>query len=404
MKNGNDKRPAVLGGVPASPKSIPVSCPTLDEYDKIEREFRSVFKSGIITRGKYLEEFERRIAAYVGVKQAVAVSSNTSGLLLVLKAMGLKGEVLVPSFTFSVTGHVLAWNNLTPVFVDADPETCLIDPRAVEAAVTSRTCAILGVHVWGNPCPVTELQAIADRYGLVLLFDSAQAMGSKYKGVPLGRFGRAEVFSCSPTKLLTSCEGGLVTTNDPELARLIRIGRNYGDDGSYDCEYEGLNARMSELHAVVGLASLEMLDQNLKRRHELVGRYTSRLEKISGLRLPRITPGGEANGVYFSILIEEEEFGMSADQLGVALKAENIETRRYYYPPLHRQRVNAELTAAYEGRLPNTECIARRSLTLPIYSHMAVSDVDLICKAVARIHIYRQTVRLALTRNGASHE
>lgn len=391
-------RPAVLGGVPSSPHVIPVSSPTLLRYGDMADGFRDVITSGIITRGPHLKKFERQAAAYLGVRDVVGVSSNTAGLLLVLKALGLKGQVIVPSFTFSVTGHVLSWNNLEPVFVDIDPKTCVLDPADVEKAINVSTCAILGVHVWGIPCPVRELEALAARHGLVLIFDSAQAMGSRYNGHLLGRFGRAEVFSCSPTKLLTSCEGGLVATNDPELARLVRVGRNYGDGGTYDCEYEGLNARMSELHAVVGLSSFGILRKNLKRRKLLADRYIRRLRKLPGIRFPEMTAGGEGNCVYFSILVEAEVFGLTADELHAALQFENIDTRRYYSPPLHRQKVNAALAKAYEGRLPNTEQVVSRNLTLPMYSHMSVGQVDAVCRALERLHSHREAVRPALTR------
>lgn len=394
MKNG----PAVLGGTPASEDLIPVSSPTLRAYEDLAGGFRDIVTSGMITTAKYVAEFEREVAAYLGVGEAVAVSSNTTGLLLLLKSLRLRGDVILPSFTFSVSGHVLTWNNLRPVFVDIDAETCLMDPAAVEKAITPATCAILGVHIWGNPCPADRLQEIADRRRVVLLFDSAQGMGSQYGGRRVGGFGRAEVFSCSPTKLLTCGEGGVVTTNDPELARLVRFGRNYGNDGSYDCLYEGLNARMSEFHGWLGLTSLRMLDENLEQRRRLVKHYMGRLESLPGIRFQRITPGGESNWVYFSILVDPDAFGLTADELMAAMKAENIQTRRYYSPPLHRQRVYVDSARLYEGRLPNTERVASRALTLPLFSHMTTAQVDAVCLAVERIHDRRGAVREALAR------
>jgi len=250
--------PAILGGAPFFAEPVPISKPTLPEFNDVEERYRDIFSTGMVTNWKYVQEYEAQMARYLGVSHAVAVSSCTTGLLLTLKCLELEGEVILPSFTFSVTGHVLAWNGLKPVYVDINPGTCLIDPVEVERAITPDTSAILGVHIWGNPCPADQLQAIADQHGVVLLFDAAQATGSRYLEKPIGGFGRAEVFSCSPTKVVTSGEGGIIATNDAQLAEKLRVGRNYGDDGSYDCAFEGINARMSELHAVLGLASLEM--------------------------------------------------------------------------------------------------------------------------------------------------
>ena len=385
--------PAVLGGEPIFSDVVPVSSCTLPDYDNVADKFKDVFSTGMVTNWRYVKEYENQMARYLGVDHAVAVSSATTGLLLTLKCLELEGEVILPSFTFSVTGHVVAWNGLRPSYVDIDPGTCLIDPKEVENAIGPDTCAILGVHIWGNPCPGDQLQAIADRHGLPLLFDAAQATGSRYLEKPVGGWGRAEVFSCSPTKVVTSGEGGIVATNDGELAQKIRVGRNYGDDGSYDCAFEGINARMSELHAVLGLASLEMADTNIAHRLRLFQLYKQRLEQLPGIRFQETTPGGVSNGVYFSIIIDPVRFNLTRDQLYHALKAEHVDTRRYYHPPLHQQKVNASLAAKYQGKLPHTEHIANNSLTLPVYSHMTEEWVDGVCDAIHRLHQHAAVIQ-----------
>ena len=393
--------PAVLGGAPVTPDKVPVSSATLPDISAVMDSYRDIFSTGMITNWKYVKEYEDRMAEYLAVKNAVAVSSATTGLILTMKVLGLAGEVILPSFTFAVTGHVLAWNGLRPVYADIDPETCLIDPDEVEKAITADTCAILGVHIWGNPCAADRLQEIAERHELVLLFDAAQATGSRYLEKPVGGFGHAEVFSCSPTKVVTSGEGGIVATNDDELAKQIRIGRNYGDDGSYDNEFGGLNARLSELHAAVGLASLEMSEDGIRHRQHLMEIYRKRLSKIPGIRFQKTTPGGVSNGVYFSIIVDPEEFGLSRDQLHQALKAENIDTRRYYYPPLHRQKVYADAGAKYMGRLPHTERISSNALTLPMFSHMTESQLYAVCEAIERLHRHRLAVSAGWAKLGA---
>jgi dTDP-4-amino-4,6-dideoxygalactose transaminase len=249
------------------------------------------------------------------------------------------------------------------------------------------------VHIWGNPCPADRLQAIADKHGLALLFDAAQATGSRYLEKPVGGFGRAEVFSCSPTKVVNSGEGGVVATNDGELAERVRVGRNYGDDGSYDCAFEGINARMSELHAILGLASLEMAEETIARRRRLIHLQKRRLEQLPGIRFQKTTPGGVSNGVYFSIIIDEDQFGLTRDQLYNALKSENVDSRRDYYPPLHLQRVNAHLAPMYRGVLPHTERVAATSLTLPMFAHMTEEQANGVCDAIERLYEHRGLLR-----------
>ena len=385
--------PAVLGGKPIFDSLVPVSSSTLPDYSKVEERYKDTFKTGMITNWKYVREYESSMAKYLDVKQAVAVSSATTGLLLTLKCLDMEGEVILPSFTFSVSGHVLEWNNLTPVYVDIDPETCLIDPREVEKAITPKTCAILGVHIWGNPCAADQLQDIADRHGLQLIFDAAQATGTRYLEKPVGGFGRAEVFSCSPTKVVTSGEGGIIATNDEELATKLRVGRNYGDDGSYDCDFAGINARMSELNAILGLASLEMGNDNISRRRELFGMYESRLGRLPGIKFPKTTPGGVVNGVYFTIIIDQDLFGLTRDQLYISLKSDNVDTRRYYYPALHQQSVNSKWADQYKGKLPVTDFMSANTLTLPMFSHMTDEEANGVCDAVERLHENAETVR-----------
>lgn len=385
--------PAVLGGDPMFTDTVPVSSATLPDFASVEAHYQDVYSTGMVTNWKYVKEYEEKMARYLEVDHVVAVSSATAGLLLTLKCLNLEGEVILPSFTFAVTGHVLAWNGLRPVYVDIDPETCLIDPDEVEKAITPETCAIFGVHIWGNPCAAERLQEIADKHNLALLFDAAQATGARYLERPVGGFGRAEVFSCSPTKVVTSGEGGIVATNDGALAQKIRVGRNYGDDGSYDCEFEGINGRMSELNAILGVASLESVEQNIHRRHQIIDIYKSRLGNLQGVRFQKTTPGGVPNGVYFSIIIDDEEkFGLTRDQLYYALKSEGVDTRRYYIP-LHHQKVNASLRAEYEGRLPHTERISSTSLTLPLFAHMTDDQVTGVCKAIVRLHESSSVVR-----------
>lgn len=386
--------PAVLGGDPIFSVGIPISQPTLPAFEMVESRFRDIFSTGMITTSKYVEEFERTIAAYIGVEDAVAVSSNTMGLLLLFKCLDLRGEVILPSFTFTASGHALAWNNLKPVYADINLETCVVDPDVIEGAITSETCAIFGVHLWGNPCAAETLQDIADRHEVPLLFDAAQAIGSTYQGRQVGSYGLAEVFSCSPTKMMTAAEGGIITTNDTALAAKIRLGRNYGVDAAYDCDLLGVNARLSELHAVLGLASLQKLEGDIKRRMILIDRYREHLQDVPGITFQRITEGGTSNGVYFSIRVDQDAFGLTRDQLDIALGAENIQTRKYYMP-LHWQKVYLKDGRSAKNLLA-TEQAARGYITLPLFSHMTECQVDSICEAIQLIYKYNESIRTKL--------
>ena len=390
-------KPAILGGTPIFNKFIPLVQPTLPPYDEVlAQQVAELFQTGMLTKGRYLREFEARVADYLGVKHAVAVSSCTLGLLLTYHGLGLKDKVIVPSFTFMATVHPLLWVGAEPVFVDIDPYTWNIDPQRVEAAITERTTAIVAVHNFGNPAPVAELEAIAHRYGLKLVFDAAHGFGSLYRGRPVGGFGDAEVFSLSPTKLLVAGEGGIVATNNDDLAEHIRVGREYGNPGDYDSRFPGLNARLPEFNAILGLRSLEMLEENTLRRNRVAAAFRERLGQIPGLTFQRVHPEDRSSYKDLSILVDETAFGLTRDELALALRAENIDTRKYYDPPVHAHKAYSHFSELYHDTLPVTESVAPRSISLPIWSHMDETTVDGICTAIERIHAYADEVKATL--------
>jgi len=389
--------PAILGGTPVFEKPLPFMRPTLPPFAEVRQELEDIFQTGMVTKGKYLQEFEAQVAAHLGCAHAVGVSSCTTGLMLTYKAFGLTGEVVVPSFTFMATVHPLIWNGLTPIFADVDPDTWNLDPQAAEAAITPSTSAIVATHVFGNPSDVEALQKIAKRHGLHLIFDAAHGFGTLYRGKPVGKHGDAEVFSSSPTKLLVTGEGGLVATNDAEIARKIEVGREYGNPGDYDTEFPGLNARMQEFSAILGIHSLAMLDENAERRNRLVGEYREGLDEVLGIRFQKVHPGDRCSYKDFSIRVVESEFGLSRDTLVTALKAEGIDTRNYYSPPVHLHAAYREFADRYRGKLPVTNRLAQECVSLPIFSHMEAGSVHRVCEAIRRIHRAAPAVRAALS-------
>jgi dTDP-4-amino-4,6-dideoxygalactose transaminase len=309
----------------------------------------------------------------------------------VLRAMEPSGDAIVPSFTFSATAHAVAWNGLHPVFADIDPETLTLSADATHHATGVRTAAIVATHTFGTPCDVEGLSSLARRNGLRLVFDAAHAFGSTKAGTRIGGFGDAEVFSLSPTKLLIAGEGGLIATNDDVLAERCRIGRDYGNPGDYDCRFVGLNARMSEVHAAIALASLDHIEERIVERNDLAGRYRSLLGEIPGLSFPTVHAGDRSTYKDFTILVDSDDFGCDAARLAVSLLAEGIDVRRYYSPPVHAQKAYRNL-ARSNGDLPVTNWAAARVVTLPLWCGMTESQQAGVAGAIDRIRRYNSNL------------
>ncbi|MEW6607528.1 MAG: DegT/DnrJ/EryC1/StrS family aminotransferase [bacterium] len=386
-------KPAILGGNPAFQKLFPITRPGLPKLEEIKSELQETFDSGIITNGRYVAEFEQRCAQYLGVENVIAVSNATSGLILVEKALGLIGEVIVPSFTFTATCLSLKWNNLEPRYVDCAPRTFTLDPVKVEKAITGNTCAILAVSIFGNPPQIDELDNLAKDYRLSLIFDSAHGFGAKYKSKLIGGFGDAEIFSLTPTKTLTTGEGGLITTNNENLAQKLRLMRNYGIESDYDCELIGLNARMLEFSAILGLKNLVRIEDLINIRNKLAQDYKTKLSEIPGIEFQEINKDCLCTFKDFAILINEGLFGLNRDQLATALEMENIQTRKYFYPPVHIQKAYRHFYPKYKEDLDNTLKISNNILCLPIYDELQPEDLNKICEVICQIYQHREEIK-----------
>lgn len=389
----NVDKPAILGGKPIFKNKLPMVVPDYPSWQSVKDKFEDIFeKETIFTKGKYLKQFEKNIAEFLNVKHAICMSSCTSGLMLIYKLLGLKREVILPSFTFMATGQALMWmKDVKPIFVDIDSETFNIDPVKIEKAITPNTSAIVCVHTCGNPANIDKLVEIAQKYNLKLVFDSAHGLGSSYKGKHLGGFGDAESFSCSPTKLLITGEGGVVTTNNDELAENLCIGREYGNPGNYDSLFAGMNARMGEINAAMGIESLKILNRVVKKRNEYAKYIIERLGQISGIRFQKIDPENLSSFKDFTIVIEEP-FGLTRDQLVEVLKAENIDTRNYYSPPLHLQTTYKEYLREYKNKLSVTEKLCKCAVTLPLSSKFSTEEIEKLCVAVEKAYKYRANI------------
>lgn len=366
----------------ASASRIQVASPNLPDLEDLLPRLREIWESGALTNGRTVTEFERCVATAMPGREVIAVNSCTTGLMLVLRALGVEGEVLLPSFTFTATAHAVVWAGCVPVFVECDPNTLNIDVDDLQRKVTENTGAIVGVYVSGNPPALEALEDVARNHRIKLLLDAAHALGSTYKGRPAGTFGDAEVFSLSPTKTITTCEGGIVSVRDPEIARRMRIGRNYGNPGNYDCEFVGLNARMSEIHALVGLLSYDALQHNIKARQRLAGLYTQRLRRLRGIRLQSIESGNTSSFKDFSMRIVASKFGATRDEVRSALEKHNVETRTYFDPPVHRQAAYRAGRGAGSCELPTTDVVASEIINLPLHVGLNVGDIERIVRVI----------------------
>jgi dTDP-4-amino-4,6-dideoxygalactose transaminase len=385
-------RPAILGGAEAFPDGLPLVRPTIPDIPALGARLQRIVESGMLTNGPTVRELEEVAAERLEVPHVVAVSSCTSGLMLVLQALGATGRVVLPSFTFAASAHAVQWAGGTPVWAEIDPERLTLDPTDA-ARVIDGAVAMTATHVYGAPCQVEALQSLADAAGIPLVYDAAHALGSAHGGRPVGGFGAAEVFSMSPTKVATAGEGGLVATHDPALAETLRLGRDYGNPGDYDCRFVGLNARLSELHAAVGLASLCGLDERIAHRNRLVQQFVLATSGLAGLSFQRV-PAADLSTYKDLTLILGPEFGLDPAQLAAALKVDGIDSRRYYYPPIHRQKAYAQL--ARERELPITDRVADRVLTVPLWSHLTAADVQRLADAVIGIQQNATAVAAAL--------
>jgi dTDP-4-amino-4,6-dideoxygalactose transaminase len=365
---------------------IPFTRPTLPPYALVNKEVEAFYATGMITNGPVVRQLEAEIQDTLRVDNAVAVSCCTSGLMVTLKCSGLCGRVVLPSFTFFATVHAVVWNGLEPVFIDIDPDTWNISLEALETALEEDEAisAVLPVHVFGNPCDVDRLENLARGHDVAVVYDSAHAMGARVGDRFVGRFGDAEVFSLSPTKIVVAGEGGIVTTSDDRMARQLRASRDYGNTGDYNPAFIGLNARMSEFHAALATASFRMLEKNVTKRNAIADRYVEGLSSLPGITQQAIWEGNRSTFKDFTVRIDEAKFGMSRDALSWHLARNGIDSRKYYFPPVHQTKAYWEKWGRHcDEYLPETNRLSKQALSLPIWSHIGL---DLVDRVVENLH------------------
>ena len=356
---------AINGAPPAFDQPLHVGRPNIGNRDAFLLRVGQILDGQRLTNnGPMVQEFELRIAEYLGVKHCVAMCNGTIALEIAIRALGLTGEVIVPSWTFVATAHSLYWQGITPVFADIDPATHNLDPDAVRRMITPRTTGIIGVHLWGRAAPIDELQAIADGHGLKLMFDAAHAFGSTYHGQSIGRFGACEVFSFHATKAFNTFEGGAVTTDDDELAETMRLMRNFGFKGYDNVIHPGTNGKMIEVCAAMGLVNLDAFDGIVAANTRNHRAYREALKDIPGISLLSYD-NTERNSHHYVVIEVDKDFPTSRDEIVAALHAEKILARKYFWPGSHRMQPYRDLFPHAGLMLQHTREVAGSVIVLP---------------------------------------
>lgn len=375
---------ALFGASPRFSRLLPVGQMNFPSWERYEAAMRGIFdRQWYTNHGPLAKEAERMLAEFLQVRNVVCVSNATVGLMMAVKALGLDGDVVVPSFTFVATAQALVWAGARPRYCDIERSDHHVSPETVAAVLDDDVQAILAVNLWGDACDIDGLTALAEARGVSLFFDSAQAFGCAAGGAPLGRFGSAEVFSFHATKVLNAAEGGCVATDDDDLAASLRnIRSSYGAGPPKQVPITA-NGRFSEAQAALTLLSLEDYPANKERNHLLLDAYATGLAAVPGVRLRTPTSVSDSNHQYAVCEIDESELGLSRDALLAVLKAENVAARRYFYPGIHR---SPPFDQDRSVSLPVTDEVCRTVIQLPVGSMVTERDVELIVDLIATAH------------------
>jgi dTDP-4-amino-4,6-dideoxygalactose transaminase len=393
---------AVFGGVPAFARVLHVGRPNLGDTEGFLARARDVFaRRWLSNNGRYVHELEGRIASLLGVRHCVATCNATVALSLAARALGLTGEVILPSYTFVATAHSLLGQSIRPCFCDVDPRTHCLDPDQVESLITPRTSGILGVHLWGRPCAPEALAGLARRRGLKLLFDAAHAFACSHKGRMIGGFGDAEVLSFHATKFVTAGEGGAVVTNDDELAWRLRRMINFGFEGIDDVVCWGTNGKMAELAAALALTNLESLGDIVRTNARHYAEYRTRLATTPGLTLLPFDPQERCNYQYVVVEVDPARAGLTRDQLVEILWAENVRARKYYSPGCHDSEPYRTHFPDAGSRLPHTRRLSERVMALPTGQQLEPGDVERLVGVLRFAVEHGSAVRERFGRAGA---
>jgi dTDP-4-amino-4,6-dideoxygalactose transaminase len=393
---------ALLGGSPAFAEPLHVGRPNIGDRARFLARVNDMLDRRWLTNdGPLVKEFERSVADLAGVRHCIAMCNATVALEIAIRALGLKGEVIIPSYTFVATAHALQRQEITPVFADMDPRSHTIYPGAIERLITPRTSGIIGVHVWGRPCDTTALQAIADRHGLALMYDAAHAFGCSHGARMIGGFGSCEIFSFHATKFLNAFEGGAVVTNSDELAAKMRLMRNFGFVDFDKVIYLGTNGKMTEICAAMGLTSLEAMDAIVEQNRQNYLAYRDALRDVPGISVIDYSSGERNNYQYVVVEVDSAVASLNRDDLVSVLHAERVLARKYFWPGCHRMEPYASLQPNAGLLLHETERVAARIMVLPTGQTVTPETVNVVCDIMRSALAHSQAIRDTVARRGA---
>jgi len=362
---------------------IYVTRPSLPPFEEFVEVLKDIWNSRWLTNnGPYHERFEQALAEYLGVKYISLFANGTLALITALQALRITGEVITTPYSFVATTHALHWNGITPVFCDIEPEYCNIDPEKIEALITPKTTAILAVHVYGNPCDVRRIQEIADTYGLKVIYDACHAFGVAIDGESVLNYGDLSILSFHATKVFTTFEGGAIICHDEKMKKRIDFLKNFGFADETIVVGPGINAKMNEFQAALGLLQLKYIDEAIDKRRRISELYRSKLSDIDGIRLLKSGVNVKTNFQYFPVFIDEKAFGKRRDELYNELRKHDIYARRYFYPLISQFPTYRGLPSASPGNLPVAERITKEVLCLPMYSDLNSDHVEFVCRIV----------------------
>lgn len=367
-----------------SNKDIYVTSPYLPPLEEFMPYLAQIWENKVLTNGgPFHQRLEKALCEYLGVERIALFTNGTIALVTALQSLRITGEVITTPYSFVATSHSLLWNGIKPVFVDIDPSTLNIDPRKIEAVITPQTTAILAVHCYGHPCDVDAIQEIADTYNLKVIYDAAHAFGVECRDGSVLNHGDLSVLSFHATKVFNTFEGGAIVCPDDKTKIRIDHLKNFGHAGETNVVAPGINGKMSEFNAALGLLQLKHIDNAIARRREIDVAYRKRLASVSGIHCLGDAGEKNANYSYFPILVRSE-YPIARDELYQAMKDRGIHPRRYFYPLISEFSMYRGLPSAHRDNLPVATEAARQVLCLPIYPDLEMSVVEEACDLIAR--------------------
>lgn len=364
-------------------KLITVTSPLLPDLDEFVDSLKDIWdKRWITNNGEYHQRLEKALSDYLKVPYVSLFTNGTLPLITALLALRITGEVITTPYSFVATTHALWWNGVKPVFVDIDPATGNLDPEKIEAAITPQTTAIMPVHVYGQPCRTDEIQAIADKYGLKVIYDAAHAFGVEVNGESILSAGDLSTLSFHATKVFNTIEGGAMVMKDAKTKQRIDYLKNFGFANEVEVVAPGINSKMDEVRAAYGLLNLQLVDKAIEARHQVAVRYREALKNVEGITVWQDMPGVRHNYSYFPIFVDEKKYGMTRDELYFKMKSHNVYGRRYFYPLISTFSTYRGLPSANRDNLPNAYRMADEVICLPMFHSLTNEDIERVIEEI----------------------